>query len=766
MYITIKTRSFMKRIYSVLFSVLFVFLSYNIGYSEQHDFHEITYNLEANQVSKTGDTTYLATGNVELKARDVVFYADQIEYNSKTQEIVATGNVKVVSPEQELEAEEIQYNIETGVGSSKNIKGFLAPYNYICAKKMDKTSHTTFTVEDAKISTCSGALPDWSVSMHNGELKEGGYLHANHATANVLDTPLLYVPKIVYPVFSKRKSGFLIPNIAYTSKLGAVGNFRYFIAPDVNYDFTLGLGLYSERGVQEQVEARFALSDESQFYLAAEHIKDFGSESGSPTRWRGTLKNKYTPFKGFYIDINGDYASDYLYSRDFNDYSISAFNSQKTNMYNADARVKYYNNYANIEVQTSRDLLYRDTNYGHSITTLDHLPSVKISNLIKDIPYIFFQYELSYDRLVQEQLHRYNKNSKSPRLEDMYDTLDRFYAFGKLFVPIDFKVLTLTPSFNMGYVRYENSTKPFMFNDYTDKDFFGGYYKIDEKTAYKYYGGFNLSIALNDIYRDFGTMRHTIKNLIELSYSPNLGEHDYRGKNSYFDSFFNNDKYYTLPGLDNVDYYTSGGLITYNLINIFDDTDYNIYLKLSQSIDFLNKDNIFLPLNATLRANLFSYVNTVTEIEYNHSGSLDTNETRFPYFYHSTTFNFLKYLYVEGSYTYDARYNNRDNFIKQNYNTNATLAAGLNIWRFAFEGYTKWQAFHKNLDVKDLKLSEYGGSVLYNAECWSLGGKVAISEYNVNSNTGVYKNNEIKVYILLSLKGLGETSTQIFNSTM
>ena len=45
-----------------------------------------------------------------------------------------------------------------------------------------------------------------------------------------------------------------MPNIGYDETMGAIGNFQYFIAPDINYDFTIGLGLYSERGVQEQFE--------------------------------------------------------------------------------------------------------------------------------------------------------------------------------------------------------------------------------------------------------------------------------------------------------------------------------------------------------------------------------------------------------------------------------------------------------------------------------------------------------------------------------
>ena len=262
--------------YRLVFFLCMVFI-YNISYAQLDDEE---YILEADKVTRIGDNLYEAEGNVSLKGMGLTITSEKMIYNSATSQVQAEGTVIIESPEQKLEAEKIDYNMKKETGTAENIQGFIAPFNYLCAKTMNKTGPTTFTVKDAKISACSGKVPEWSLSMYEGKLDLDGYMQLNHATVNVVDSPFVYVPKFFYPVSSNRKTGFLMPLIGYSEKMGAIGNFQYYIAPDVNYDFTLGVGLYSERGVMEEAEARFALDDKSSFYVAAEHIKDYDSDSG------------------------------------------------------------------------------------------------------------------------------------------------------------------------------------------------------------------------------------------------------------------------------------------------------------------------------------------------------------------------------------------------------------------------------------------------------------------------------------------------------
>lgn len=736
-------------------SLLFLFLIFfnNCVYGqEDFDYMQESYVLEADRVSRIGENLYKAEGNVVLKARDLEFNADTLIYNSQTTEIDASGNVKITSPEQEFKAEKIKYNIQTETGSADNMKGFLAPFNYICAKSMKKTGPTTFTIVDAKISTCSGKVPDWSFSIHSGSMELGGYMHINHATANIKDTPFIYMPKFFYPVSTERQTGLLLPIIGYTTNMGAVGNFRYFIAPDVNYDFTLGVGLYSERGVQEQLEARFALSEESNFYIAGEHIKDFGSEANTQSRWRTTLKNQYSPFKNFYINVNADYVSDYLYMRDYEDYSISGFNkNNEQNMFFGEAKVKYYNDYAEAQILYRRDTGYRDIINGYRESSLELLPSVKVHQIVKDIPYVFFEYELGYDRVSSITKSYSNINNVITKTDDKW-SVDRFSTYGRLYAPIDMKVLTFTPSLEIGYIHWLNSSTPFTFNSYTNPDF-GGYYNVDGKSAYKYYGGAELNIAFKEIFRDFKNVRHSIQNNIVLNYVPDV------------DKFITETNNLTAPNMLWRDRTNYQGAVSYELINNLIGKDWSFMLKLSQGYDILKKENAVLPLKSLMTLRLFDYVTNTSEIYYKHSGPLEPGEKRFQYFTNTLMINIFKYFYFSGTYSYDTRLSvdTSQEIPPNTYNTTVKLAAGVNIWRFALEGFSDWWGYHENIGINKLVPYEYGGSVLYNAECWSMGLKASVSDYTVNAINNPYNRQEVKFYFMLSLKGLGDNSIEVFN---
>ena len=171
--------------YKTLLFLIFI-LFYNITAFAQFNNTDISYVLEADQVTKVGENMYEAVGNVVLQAKGLTITAEKVMYNSKTTEVQASGSVKIESPEQKLEAEKIVYNLNAETGTAEDIQGFLAPFNYLCAKNMDKTGPTTFTVTDAKISACSGSVPEWSLSMYEGKLDVDGYMQLNHATVLVM----------------------------------------------------------------------------------------------------------------------------------------------------------------------------------------------------------------------------------------------------------------------------------------------------------------------------------------------------------------------------------------------------------------------------------------------------------------------------------------------------------------------------------------------------------------------------------------------------
>ncbi len=729
---------------TLLFSI--IIFTYYINAFAQINNTDISYLLEADQVIKVGDSLYEAYGNVVLQAKGLTITAEKVVYNSQTTEVQASGNVKIESPEQKLEAGKIIYNLNAETGTAEDIKGFLAPFNYLCAKNMNKTGPTTFTVTDAKISACSGKVPEWSLSMYEGKLDIDGYMQLNHATVNIYDSPFIYVPKFFYPVSSNRKTGFLIPNIGYDNTMGAIGNFQYFIAPDINYDFTIGLGFYSERGVQEQFETRYTLSDESKFYLAAEHIKDFGSESDTQSRWRATLKNQYTPVDNLYINLNGDYVSDYLYIRDYDDYSMSMFNKKNyQNMFFGEFKLKYVNDYIDTQIYYRRDMLYRDTSDGYTKNQLVRMPSIRANKIVKDIPYVFFEYDLSYDRLISKNTEYFHTTQNKPKQETEWE-LNRFGAYGRLYVPVDLKVLTLTPSAYIGYIRWQDSTEPFNFDDYYSPDF-GGIYKLNEDTAEKYWGGVDLTLTVKEIYKDYGMFRHSIQNNISLSYSPKL-EHPTADNIIFPNLLFN----------DTTSYQSA---ISYEFITSLIGKGWNVEFKAKQGYDFMAEKNNVMPLELKLKANILGYLTNTTELDYKHTGEFEENEPQIQYFSNTTTLKFLKYFFVTGLYTYDGTL--YKNITENTYNTTAQISSGINIWRIVLQGYYRWSGYNTDMSFNGLMPKSFGGSILYNAECWSLGLNAEVTKSIVNSIDGGYNKDDIKFFLLFSLRGLGDSNIQVFS---
>lgn len=705
------------------------FLFILIFYAAPVHAQEKPYILEADEVTRIDNNTFQATGNVILKVRDIVFTSDVLIYHQGTDEVEASGNVKITSQTQEIEADYITYNLKTESGTADNIKGFLAPFNYICAKKMERTGPTTFTVQDAKISTCSGKIPDWSISMYSGKLELGGYINANHATANVLDTPLVYAPKLLYPVSTERQSGFLLPGLGYSSDKGAFLNLRYFWAPDIDFDLTLGLGLYSRSGIQEQIEARYALSGNSNFYAAFERIDDATSEAPSIVRWRTTLKNQYVPIKNLYLNVNADVVSDYLYMRDFDYFSISQFNNDnKDNVFFDQGRLAYYYDYAYVSAQYRNDFEFRDTVSGYLKTQVEQMPSVSIKKVVPVLPYLVVDYGLSFDN-IQYRKQIYN----TPEMGDNEIwNYKRLKADAKVYFPIDLKILTLTPALSAGYTYWFDSSRPFNFQDYTNPDF-GGVYRLDSRAAQRYTGSADLSVAFKQIYRNFGPVTHGMLNTVKLKYSPNLTQD-------------------AVPNFLEDDITEHEGSVSYEMVNFLNGRNWNMRLTVNQGYDTLS-DSPVLPLNVKFTTAVPNILDNYFEMRYKHSGPLIGDENRFQYLTDTLGLNITKYFRLTGTYTFDST-------IQNSYNTSAELRGEANFWRFKATGYYKWQAQNDYLSFANLWPIELGAGLAYYAECWSLGLEFQRNMYNINTKDGQNKQEETIIYVTFSLKGIGESRLQ------
>ncbi|MEW6728259.1 MAG: LPS assembly protein LptD [Pseudomonadota bacterium] len=112
-------------------------------------------------------------------------------------------------------------------------------------------------LEDVTLSSCPESKRDWELSARRMELDhERGRGVARDTTLRFLGVPLFYSPWLDFPLDDRRASGFLYPNLGFSSKRGFEVAVPWYwnIAPE--RDATLTLRPMSKRGLMLQGEYR------------------------------------------------------------------------------------------------------------------------------------------------------------------------------------------------------------------------------------------------------------------------------------------------------------------------------------------------------------------------------------------------------------------------------------------------------------------------------------------------------------------------------
>ena len=154
-------------------------------------------------------------------------------------------------------------------------------------------------LERATYTTCPVRQETWQFSAQKIKLdqaKERGY--ATHALLKIHDVPVFYFPYMSFPLTDKRKSGFLVPTIGYTSDQGFSSKTPYYFNLAPNQDATLSPNVLSQRGLMMGGQYRYlgqefhsevdfdylpndALSDDQDRYFASlKHAQAFDEGRG------------------------------------------------------------------------------------------------------------------------------------------------------------------------------------------------------------------------------------------------------------------------------------------------------------------------------------------------------------------------------------------------------------------------------------------------------------------------------------------------------
>ncbi len=297
---------------------------------------EITVDAESISYDKRNDTVS-ASGQVVIKLGDATLRADQVELDRRTNDADASGEASLTSPDGVIRADRMRLNLDEETGALLNGE-VVSPNRGFSLRgdRIEKGSGQNYHIENGRFTTCrcrEGA-PDWSIHGDKLDVALDGYGQLQGGTFNVLDVPVLYLPRAAFPVHSERQSGLLLPRVGFSNRRGFQLIQPYYFAINKSHDVTVGFDVETAARLGLLGEYRYAFSRDLHGQINASYfnevIRGAANESSTSTdedphvpenRWG--LQTEHSQRIGpvaAYADLQ--LVSDDLFLREINTFTI------------------------------------------------------------------------------------------------------------------------------------------------------------------------------------------------------------------------------------------------------------------------------------------------------------------------------------------------------------------------------------------------------------------------------------------------------------
>ncbi len=371
---------------------------------------------------------YHAQGEVVIRQEGMELQADKAVLNQALNEFEAWGDVLLRDRTDYLACRYLKFNYQKQIGSIKNGRIFIKEKNYyITGENIEKLGPNEYDVENATLTTCDAERAAWLIRCKKVHVKEGGYGVVDNAVFTVKNVPVLYLPKGVFPVNTKRQTGFLLPGIGYSDKDGVIVKNAFFWAINRSHDLTLYPEIYSERGVKFGAEYRYVINEQAQGDIRASFISDQLVEDNpedypdaDKERWAFGAHHFQTLKVGTTLKADVNLVSDNEYLEDFPDTFSGNFIDE---LDNSDAKTDtYLRSLAVASHSWERYNVSGEARYYQSLlrknddATLQLLPEVALTALNQPVPgvdWLFWRMQGTYANFWRkdgERGHRFDFN--------------------------------------------------------------------------------------------------------------------------------------------------------------------------------------------------------------------------------------------------------------------------------------------------------------------------------------------------------------------
>lgn len=379
--------AFFKKIFYFSFFIFFFIQSAPARQSFEFSLGDRVTILSDKAFRRSKDNSFEAIGNVIIKSSSNSIYGEKASMQLNTGETTVIGNVRYIAPDMTLYGTNLKYNFKTDIFEAENAR--LVSDNYvIVGKHFIRPNPQTIYAKDAEYTTCKDCPESWSVFGKEVTITVGKYVRVKHAYLKAKGVVVLYVPYIVFPIKSKRETGFLFPSFNYDIDEGVRFQQPWFWNISPSTDLTLSPAIFGRRGAAGEASFRQVLGEN--FWYDVENFSNWDQiyqenkitldESGE------SLYRHFTEWEHHYSsDKNFNHHAYYNFTRDLDvtrDYEIYTFNRMRDSAFGLDTFLDWRTNWTNVTTEASfkRNQLY-DQTFGFDDRYVQVLPELTLSSV-------------------------------------------------------------------------------------------------------------------------------------------------------------------------------------------------------------------------------------------------------------------------------------------------------------------------------------------------------------------------------------------------
>jgi LPS-assembly protein len=230
-------------------------------------------DLVGHKFTQTDRTHERVEGDVEMRKLDALLKADVVTYDTQTTDYTATGNVRFQDHATLFAADQAHGTATPNSTYLDHVRyQLLEQRGNGVAAQANQSDPDHSQAFEATYSTCDPGDRQWEIRAAEIDLDHVENIgHARGATLVYAGVPFFWFPYLRFPLDAERESGFLLPDVGFSSRRGLVFGLPYYLNLAPNYDATLEPKVMSKRGAMLGGQFRF-LSESSKLQLDFNYV--------------------------------------------------------------------------------------------------------------------------------------------------------------------------------------------------------------------------------------------------------------------------------------------------------------------------------------------------------------------------------------------------------------------------------------------------------------------------------------------------------------